>query len=304
LTVPLARFVANHLNDLPMPFKVAHLAPVWRAERPQRGRYREFTQCDIDVVGEAGIAAEVELCSATIEALQTIGITNSTIRLNDRRLLRATVERYLGALDRPDAVYIALDKLDKAGAGEVAAELTRAGYEAGAVTQLLETLDTGEINGDGPVEAEVRGTLAALRSQGAPARFDAALVRGLGYYTGQIFEIYHPDVPYSLGGGGRYDGMTARFGAPALPMCGFSIGFDRICDMVDRELFAPDGPRVAVTCSTDEELLRCLAAARARRESEPLLVVSVVRRARNARKQQEDLKKLGYTGIIDGASFA
>ena len=303
LTVPLARFVANHLNDLPMPFKVAHIAPVWRAERPQRGRYREFTQCDIDVVGEPGIAAEVELCGATIEALQSIGITNSTIRLNDRRLLRATVERYLGALDRPDAVYIALDKLDKAGTGEVAAELTRAGYEAAPVAQLLNSLTAGDITGDGPVEAAVQDTLAALRSQGVPARFDAALVRGLGYYTGQIFEIYHPDVPYSLGGGGRYDGMTARFGAPALPMCGFSIGFERICDMVDRELFAATGPRVAVTCSTDEELLRCLAVARARRETEPLLVISVVRRARNARKQQEDLKKLGYTEIVDGASF-
>ena len=111
--MPLARFVANHLNDLPMPFKVAHIAPVWRAERPQRGRYREFTQCDIDIVGEPGIAAEVELCSATVEALQSVGINGSTIRLNDRRLLRATVERYLGQLARPDEVYIALDRLDK-----------------------------------------------------------------------------------------------------------------------------------------------------------------------------------------------
>ena len=101
LTVPLARFVANHLNDLPMPFKVAHIAPVWRAERPQRGRFREFTQCDIDVVGEAGIAAEIELCSATIEALQSVGINGTTIRMNDRRLLRATVEQYLGRVGPP-----------------------------------------------------------------------------------------------------------------------------------------------------------------------------------------------------------
>jgi histidyl-tRNA synthetase len=125
----------------------------------------------------------------------------------------------------------------------------------------------------------------------------------LGYYTGQIFEISHPDVPYSLGGGGRYDGMTARFGAPALPMCGFSIGFERICDMVDREVFDSGGTKMAVTCATEEELLRCLATARARRENDPLLTINVVRRARNARKQQDDLRTLGYTEVLDGASF-
>jgi histidyl-tRNA synthetase len=303
LTVPLARFVANHLNDLPMPFKVAHIAPVWRAERPQRGRFREFTQCDIDVVGEAGIAAEIELCSATIEALQSVGINGTTIRMNDRRLLRATVEQYLGELDRPDAVYIALDRLDKTEAGEVAVELARAGYDPGAVGQLLQRLATGEIGGEGPVEVALEQTVATLGSLGISARFDPTLVRGLGYYTGQIFEIFHPDVPYSLGGGGRYDGMTARFGAPALPMCGFAIGFERICDMVTREVFVPDGAKMAVLCATEEELLRCLATAGARRENHPRLTINVVRRARNARKQQDDLRNLGYTEVLDGASF-
>ena len=304
LTVPLARFVANHLNDLIMPFKVAHIAPVWRAERPQRGRYREFTQCDIDIVGEPGIAAEVELCGATIEALQSVGINGSLVRLNDRRLLRATVEQYLGELDRPEVVYIALDKLDKVGPADVAAELAGAGFEASAVGQLLDRLAVGELDGEGTVEAALRETLTALQAQGVPARFDPTLVRGLGYYTGQIFEIYHPDVPYSLGGGGRYDGMTARFGAPALPMCGFSIGFERICDMVDTDLFVSAGLKIAVTCASEDELLRCLARASARRESEPFLSINVLRRARNARKQQEDLRKLGYSEILDGESFA
>lgn len=304
LTVPLARFVANHLNDLPMPFKVAHVAPVWRAERPQRGRFREFTQCDIDIVGEPGIAAEVELCSATIEALRSVGISGLTIRLNDRRLLRATVEQFLGELNGADEVYIALDRLDKTDAAEVAAELARAGHDPGAVEELLSALAAAEIAGEDEVEAGLQGTLAALGSLGVSARFDPTLVRGLGYYTGQIFEIYHPDVSYSLGGGGRYDGMTARFGVPALAMCGFSIGFDRIGELVDRHFFASGEPKVAVTCTTEAELLRCLAAARARRENDPLLVINVVRRARNTRKQQEDLTKLGYTEILDGASFA
>jgi histidyl-tRNA synthetase len=303
LTVPLARFVANHLNDLPMPFKVAHVAPVWRAERPQRGRYREFMQCDIDIVGEPGIAAEVELCSATIEALQSVGITGGTIRLNDRRLLRATVEQFLGELARPDEVYVALDRLDKTPVDEVAAELARAGYDALVVGRLLDRLAIAEIKEEGEVERALQETIAALSSLGVSARFDPTLVRGLGYYTGQIFEISHPDVSYSLAGGGRYDGMPARFGAPALAMCGFSIGFERICDMVNTDLFVSGEAKVAVRCGTEEELLRCLAAARARRENEPLLVINVVRRARNARKQEEDLRKLGYTEIIDGAAF-
>lgn len=303
LTVPLARFVANHLNELPMPFKVAHVAPVWRAERPQRGRYREFTQCDIDIVGEPGVGAEVELCTATVDALEAVGIKGCTVRMNDRRLLRSTVEEHLGPLERPDEVYIALDRLDRTEPAVVAAELCRAGHDQAAVGALLESLARAEIKEEGEASDGLRQALSALGDQGVSARFDPVLVRGLGYYTGQIFEISHPDVSYSLGGGGRYDGMTARFGAPALAMCGFSIGFERICDMVDRELFASGQPKVAVTCASEEELLRCLAVARARRTADPLAVVNVVRRARNARKQQEDLRKLGYTEVVDGAAF-
>ena len=144
LTVPLARFVANHLNDLPMPFKVAHIAPVWRAERPQRGRFREFTQCDIDIVGEPSIAAEVELCSATLDVLENIGIHGCTVRLNDRRLLRAAVESHLGATANAATVYITLDKLDKIGADAVAAEL--AGYDPAGVQALLKWLGESDIS--------------------------------------------------------------------------------------------------------------------------------------------------------------
>jgi histidyl-tRNA synthetase len=301
LTVPLARFVANHLNELPMPFKVAHLAPVWRAERPQRGRFREFTQCDIDIVGEPSIAAEIELCRATIEALGKIGIDGCMVRLNDRRLLRATVEHYLGPLDQPDAVYIALDKLDRGSNEEVAAELARAGFDTPAVGKLIETLANGEVTGPDDIQAALAGTRSALEGAGISVRFDPTLVRGMGYYTGQIFEVSHPAVPYSLAGGGRYDGMTARFGAPALPMCGFSIGFERVCELVDQEAFRTRPLKIAVTCADEEELLRCLGAARAKRDEG--VVVSVVRKARNVRKQQEDLQKLGYTEVIDGKSF-
>jgi histidyl-tRNA synthetase len=303
LTVPLARFVASHLNDLPTPLKVAHVAPVWRAERPQRGRYREFTQCDIDIVGEASIAAEVELCTATMDALRSTGIVGSTIRLNDRRLLRATVEEHLGPLANPGEVYIALDKLDKAGVEGVTSELVGNGYDAGAVARLLGRLVGDDLTGESPAGADLLRTLSALRVEGISARFDPALVRGMGYYTGQIFEVSHPDVPYSLAGGGRYDGMTARFGAPELPMCGFSIGFERICDMVDSATFATGERKLAVTCENDQELLECLELAHTRRSRETGVVISVVRRARNSRKQQEDLKKLGFTEVVSGKTF-
>jgi histidyl-tRNA synthetase len=299
LTVPLARFVANHLNDLPMPFKVAHIAPVWRAERPQRGRFREFTQCDIDIVGEPGIAAEVELCSATLDALENIGIRGCTLRLNDRRLLRTAVETHLGPAANATAVYITLDKLDKIGAEAVAAEL--ASYDPAGVQALLQWLEKGDPSLGPSDAAEALGhTLAFLDRLGHSARFDPTLVRGMGYYTGQIFEVSHPDVPYSLAGGGRYDGMTARFGAPALPMCGFSIGFERVCEMVDRDAFAAGQHKVAILCTGEEEMLRGLELARNRRAREPGAVFSVLRRARNVRKQRDDLQRLGYTEILDG----
>ncbi len=142
-----------------------------------------------------------------------------------------------------------------------------------------------------------------LARLGQSARFDPTLVRGMGYYTGQIFEVSHPEVPYSLAGGGRYDGMTARFGAPALPMCGFSIGFERVCEMVDRDAFGAGGPKVAILCADEEEILRDLELARDRRAPEPGAVFSVLRRACNVRKQRDDLQRLGYTETVDGQEF-
>ncbi|HTV12083.1 MAG TPA: ATP phosphoribosyltransferase regulatory subunit [Acidimicrobiales bacterium] len=302
LTVPLARFVANHLNELPVPFKVAHLAPVWRGERPARGRFREFVQCDIDIVGEPSVAAEVELCSATLDALHRTGVSGCTVKLNDRRLLRAVAENYLGPLEDPAAVFIELDKLERDGADAVAKQL--ADFDRGAVRRLLEWLEEGDPSAGPPeIASALEATLSALSAQGYSAAFDPALVRGIGYYTGQIFEVRRADIPYSLAGGGRYDGMTERFGAPALPMCGFSIGFERIADLVDPNLLGPAPHRIAVTCASDEDLLRSLAAAHAQRTRGENVVVSVLRRARNYRKQQQDLEKLGYSEILDSKEF-
>ena len=308
LTVPLARFVANHSNELPMPFKAAHIAPVWRAERPQRGRFREFVQCDIDIVGEPSVAAEVELCSAGLDALEGLGIRGCTVRLNDRRLLREVVEAHLGHLDDPYPVYVALDKLDSSPAGSVAKELSPYGEDkASALLEWVAEADLASAAAISEHAAEVAGalgtTLDALAAAGHSARFDPALVRGIAYYTGQIFEVAHPEVGYSLAGGGRYDSMTARFGGPELPMCGFSIGFERVCDLVDRAVFASATPKVAVTCNSEEQLLTCLALSRSARVARPASTLSVLRRARNFRKQREDLEKLGYSEFVDGQDF-
>jgi histidyl-tRNA synthetase len=303
LTVPLARLVANHLHELPMPFKAAHVAPVWRAERPQRGRYREFVQCDIDIVGEPSIAAEVELLSATLEVLGKLGVNGCTVRLNDRRILQETVEHYLGPLADPSPVYIALDRLDKVPATEVASEIATLGHGRDAAQGLVDGIAAGTAHGPAEAKTALDATLEALSSQGYCARFDPALVRGLGYYTGQVFEIWRPEVGYSLAGGGRYDGMTARFGAPALPMCGISIGFERALELVDPQLFTAGVRKVAVLASSDEELLASLAAAKASRGREPGKVISVMRRARNARKQREDLARLGYSEILEASAF-
>ena len=309
LTVPLARFVANHLQELPMPFKAAHVGPVWRAERPQKGRFREFVQCDIDVVGEPSVAAEIELCSAGLDALRKLGIGGCTVRLNDRRLLREAVEAHLGPLEDPYPVYVALDKLDNSPAEAVVKELARYGQDrAGALVRWVTEADLSSAAALSQRAAEAADglskTLTALHGAGHGARYDPALVRGIAYYTGQIFEVAHPEVGYSLAGGGRYDSMTARFGGPDLPMCGFSIGFERVVELVDRGLLSARAPRVAVTCSSDEELLACLAAAASVRSARPGGTLSVLRRARNARKQREDLERLGYSEFVDGQDFA
>ncbi|MFB6611964.1 histidine--tRNA ligase [Agromyces sp. NPDC056379] len=243
LTVPLARFYATHRAALPPVFRSIQIAPVWRAERPQKGRYRQFVQCDIDIIGEEGALAELELLTATVAALDALGLSGCTIRLNDRRILAGI----LGSWGVPDELreraLITIDKLDKIGTGGVAAELADLGIVTGDadVAGELEALTTADWHlADGVVpppswlDGEAYAELLALRAAlpDAAIEFDPTLVRGMGYYTGTIFEIAHPDYGYSLGGGGRYDGMIGRFLGQEVPACGFSIGFERIVDLL------------------------------------------------------------------------
>lgn len=242
LTVPLARFYATHRADLPAVFRAIQIAPVWRAERPQKGRYRQFVQCDIDIIGEAGQLAEIELITATAAALDALGLTGCSIRINDRRILTTLLAHWGVPAERHERALITIDKLDKIGVDGVVAELAGLGLETDGIADTLRDIGTA-----GWSLAETHAAVApawldpaaytdllALRAAlpGVEVVFDPTLVRGMGYYTGTIFEIAHPDLSYSLGGGGRYDGMIGRFLGTDVPACGFSIGFERIVDLL------------------------------------------------------------------------
>ncbi|WP_217645671.1 histidine--tRNA ligase [Microbacterium sp. cf046] len=257
LTVPLARFYATHRAELPSVFRAVQIAPVWRAERPQKGRYRQFVQCDIDVVGDASSRAEAELIVATLDAVDALGLDGATVRINDRRALEWMLESFGFGSDERPGVLITIDKLDKIGPDGVVAELRERGATGVAVDafeaflrrpQTLEYNPYGERQirkalPDGApddVIAHLVGIGDAVSSTrvpddvgGVPLVFDPFLVRGMGYYTGTIFELAHPSVDYSLGGGGRYDGMIGRFLGQDVPAVGFSLGFERLVDLVD-----------------------------------------------------------------------
>ncbi|MEV4666696.1 histidine--tRNA ligase [Microbacterium sp. LWO12-1.2] len=253
LTVPLARFYASNRGQLPAVFRSIQIGPVWRAERPQKGRYRQFVQCDIDIMGDDSSRAEAELMVASLDAVDALGLEGATVRINDRRVLDWMLDSFGFAAEERPGVLITIDKLDKIGPDGVAAELRERGAAASAVDAFeafLRRPQTMEYNPFG--ERQIRKALpedapdvivshlvgigeavAAGRAQSdIPLVFDPFLVRGMGYYTGTIFELAHPSVDYSLGGGGRYDGMIGRFLGQQVPAVGFSLGFERLVDLV------------------------------------------------------------------------
>nr|WP_220387853.1 ATP phosphoribosyltransferase regulatory subunit [Microbacterium azadirachtae] len=263
LTVPLARFYATNRGQLPGVFRSIQIGPVWRAERPQKGRYRQFVQCDIDIIGDDSARAEAELIVASLDTIDALGLTGGMVRVNDRRALDWMLDSFGFAEDERPGVLITIDKLDKIGPDGIVTELRERGATASAVdafAAFLRRPQTLEYNPYG--EKQIRKALpenapdelvahlvglgeavaAARPATGSgtenvidpiPLRFDPFLVRGMGYYTGTIMELAHPSVAYSLGGGGRYDGMIGRFLGQQVPAVGFSIGFERIVDLLE-----------------------------------------------------------------------
>jgi histidyl-tRNA synthetase len=252
LTVPLARVVAQYENDLSFPFKRYHIAPVWRGERPQKGRYREFYQCDADIVGVSEMTADAEIVSMLVTVFKRLGFPEFTVKINNRKLLTA-IGAYSGVPDEqlPD-LYRSVDKFDKIGAGGVEKELVERGIAADVVKRMIDlitqrqpgtaSLDYLETTlGDAPGAAdgirelrELAAGLDALNVDTDGYEFDFTMVRGLGYYTGPIFEtvITEPDLG-SISGGGRYDELIGMFRRESMPTTGTSFGIERIIDLMD-----------------------------------------------------------------------
>jgi histidyl-tRNA synthetase len=257
LTVPLARVIAEHQSTLPRFFRRYQIQPVWRADRPARGRFREFYQCDIDAIGSTSPVVEVEVLSAVCDVLTTLGFEDFKVRLNDRRVLQALLATAGVPADRETDALVALDKLDKIGPDGVAADMTSRGLTPEVATACL-ALFAGQP--DRPALEALQGlsdrlkdrksvlgtvetivTMAESTPVAGRIRVDPSLARGLSYYTGAIMEIAVPDLAGSLGGGGRYDNLVGMFLGREVPACGFSLGLERIIVvMTERGMFPLD----------------------------------------------------------------
>jgi histidyl-tRNA synthetase len=309
LTVPLTRFYGNNHATLPVPFRSFQFGPVWRAERPQKGRYRQFNQCDIDLIGEESVLAEVELIEATSEALAAAGLAGTTVRLSDRRFLAALAESAGIGAETQGGFFITLDKLDKVGWDGVRKELVSRGFaesQCDGVQQAiiaLQGLDPAKLADQltdavptlpEDVAADLAATTGALaETPGLSWEFDPTLVRGMGYYTGQIFEVSHPGSSSSVAGGGRYDRLIGRSLGKDVPACGFSIGFERIVDLLDS---APHVDAVAVLHETDVPTAEVLAVARELR-AQGRQVTTIKRRGKFG-AQLGRLTEWGYTSFV------
>lgn len=318
LTVPLARYYANHANELPSPFKAMQIGNVWRADRPQRGRFRQFVQCDIDILGEPGNLAEIELILATTAMLGKLDFKNFTVCINDRNILKA-MAAFSGFREEDyDEVFIILDKMDKIGAEGVASELNElGGYTQENVDTYLGLFDqiSGDIEGIRFCREKLAGFLdekiaddmemiissvEAAKDAEFKVRFDPTLVRGQAYYTGTIFEIRMDEFGGSVAGGGRYDKMIGKFTGQDTPACGFSIGFERIAMLLLENGYEPGNKKEKKAYLLEknmpkEGILKVLAMAKADREAgKQVLIINM---KKNKKFQKDQLVEEGYSDI-------
>jgi histidyl-tRNA synthetase len=290
-------------------FRAIQIGPVWRAEKPQKGRYRQFTQCDIDILGDASALAEIELIVATLEALRDIGLSDATVRINDRRFLDALIAAAGLGVDSKARALILIDKLDKVGLDAVIASLSEAfpggpGDALGATLRALADAEDPTIEQfadrvpscDPAAIDEHRAIVSAVRAvAGAAAiRFDPTLVRGLGYYTGPIFEVRHPASRGSVGGGGRYDNMIGKFLGEKVPATGFSLGFDRLLEIIGGLASAADASAGRVGLIYDDTDVPARVIERQQALLRSGLTVRLVRSTRNKQRMFDDLLRAGF----------
>lgn len=317
LTVPLARFYSNHENELPTPFKAIQMGNVWRADRPQRGRYRQFMQCDIDILGDGSNLAEIELIQATTTTLGKLGFQDFVIRINERRILKA-MAAFSGFQEADyDEIFIILDKMDKIGLDGVKEELIQKEYSERMVSKYLDLFTNIEQSSNGfeyLVEQlgddleedvvirmrEIMQCVNATKSADFRLEFDPTLVRGMSYYTGTIFEVSLPNFGGSCGGGGRYDRMIGNFTGKDTPACGFSIGFERIILLLMESQFQIPSEEKKIAflleknLSMDEIQAVMTEAVTLRNEGKQVLIVKM---NKNKKFQKEQLEKEGYQDI-------
>ena len=281
LTVPLTRYFASNRGSLPRVLKAIQVGPVWRAERPQKGRYRQFLQCDIDILGEPTELAELELISASLAALDAIGLSQATIRVNDRRLLKKQLDA-AGIRDNQDQAMIAIDKLDKIGLEKVVEEIAESwGNESAEKVSAWLAADVSDL-------PEELSWVQKLGDDATRLRYDPSLVRGMGYYTGAIFEIEYPGAESSIGGGGRYDEMVGRWAGTDTPAAGISLGIERIIELAQVGASARKSLVVLIegdfagAMSLQEELIA------------EGYTVRLERKAKNVKAQLEELAASGY----------
>lgn len=307
LTLPLTRFYAANKNELQTPFKVIQTDRVFRAERPQKGRSREFVQCDIDILGDSSPNAEVELIDVTARALMNIGFKDFYINVNDRRILRNMLESMGFAADTLDSVCISFDKLDKIGADGVAAELTEKGMPEKAVKALKDfladssdniTLESVVAKCSNPSVADdlkyIIETATAVAHGNYKIKYCPSLVRGQGYYTGAVFEIATPLFGGAVGGGGRYDNLIGKFIGQQVPAVGFSIGFERICSILLEQNYKIPNEREKCAFLYDDSI----SFAQVMKFAENLRKdynVAIIKKAKKPGPQYDMLEKQGYT---------
>jgi len=314
LTMPLSRYYANNMAQLPSPFKALQIGNVWRADRPQKGRFRQFTQCDIDILGDATNLAEIELMGATTTMLCKLGFTGFTVRVNDRQILKAMAQACQFEEADFDKVFIILDKMDKIGLEGVKKELLDAGFAQESVDKYVtwferagQGLSAREFCGEGLADVldpkvldgldEILSCVQAGASGDFKLAFDPTLVRGMSYYTGTIFEVELPGFSGSIAGGGRYDEMVGHFCGQKVCACGFSIGFERIITILkDQGYQIPNDTRkVAFLAenglSAEKKVAMFQEAAALRAEDVQVMVTT---RAKNAKHQKETLRGQGY----------